>query len=78
MLRPRIMQLHRYIDHDWQVTPINSQVTRSKVKVTVPNNRWNRILKTFANSLDPDETPQSVASHQDRNFSEKLWEQSVM
>ncbi|KAH3787498.1 hypothetical protein DPMN_165622 [Dreissena polymorpha] len=26
-----------------------------------------RILKAFANSLDPDETPQNVASHQDPN-----------
>ncbi|KAH3693247.1 hypothetical protein DPMN_192651 [Dreissena polymorpha] len=31
---------------------------------------WNRILKTFANRLDPDETPQNVASHQDRNWEE--------
>ncbi|KAH3720290.1 hypothetical protein DPMN_063187 [Dreissena polymorpha] len=29
---------------------------------------WNRILKAFANSLDPDETPQNVASHQDPNY----------
>ncbi|KAH3862477.1 hypothetical protein DPMN_025444 [Dreissena polymorpha] len=28
---------------------------------------WNRIVKAFANSLDPDETPQNVASHQDPN-----------
>ncbi|KAH3856070.1 hypothetical protein DPMN_098650 [Dreissena polymorpha] len=28
---------------------------------------WNRILKAFANTLDPDETPQNVASHQDPN-----------
>ncbi|KAH3877618.1 hypothetical protein DPMN_001493 [Dreissena polymorpha] len=28
---------------------------------------WNRILKAFANSLDPDETPQNPASHQDPN-----------
>ncbi|KAH3820954.1 hypothetical protein DPMN_122707 [Dreissena polymorpha] len=27
----------------------------------------NQILKAFANSLDPDETPQNVASHQDPN-----------
>ncbi|KAH3819842.1 hypothetical protein DPMN_121584, partial [Dreissena polymorpha] len=27
----------------------------------------NRILKAFANSLDPDETPQNVASHLDPN-----------
>jgi hypothetical protein len=31
----RIMKLHRYIDHDWQMTPIDIQVTRSKAKVTV-------------------------------------------
>ncbi|KAH3813272.1 hypothetical protein DPMN_141725 [Dreissena polymorpha] len=29
---------------------------------------WNRILKAIANSLDPDEMPQKVASHQDPNF----------
>ncbi|KAH3889130.1 hypothetical protein DPMN_013180 [Dreissena polymorpha] len=28
MLTPRIMKLHRYIDHDWQMTPIDFQVTR--------------------------------------------------
>ncbi|KAH3720761.1 hypothetical protein DPMN_063665 [Dreissena polymorpha] len=28
----------------------------------------NRILKAFANCLDPDETPQNVASHQDQNY----------
>ena len=37
-LRPRIMKLHRYIDHDWQMTPIDFEVTRSKVKVTVTRN----------------------------------------
>ncbi|KAH3751397.1 hypothetical protein DPMN_185953 [Dreissena polymorpha] len=30
------MKLHRYIDHDSQMTPIDFQVTRSKVKVTSP------------------------------------------
>ena len=38
-LTPRIMKLHRYIDHDSQMTPIDFQVTRSKVKVTVTRNR---------------------------------------
>ena len=33
-LGPRIMKLHRYIDHDSQMTPIDFEVTRSKVKVT--------------------------------------------
>ncbi|KAH3892244.1 hypothetical protein DPMN_016359 [Dreissena polymorpha] len=28
MLTPRFMKLHRYIDHDWQMTPIDFQVTR--------------------------------------------------
>ena len=37
-LMPRIMKLHRYIDHDSQMTPIDFQVTRSKVKVTVTKN----------------------------------------
>ncbi|KAH3867754.1 hypothetical protein DPMN_030889 [Dreissena polymorpha] len=27
-LRPRIVKLHRYIDHDSQMTPIDFQVTR--------------------------------------------------
>ncbi|KAH3876724.1 hypothetical protein DPMN_000573, partial [Dreissena polymorpha] len=54
MLRPRTMKLHRNIDHDWQMTPIDFQC-------------GNRILKAFANSLDPDETPQNVASHLDPN-----------
>ncbi|KAH3874479.1 hypothetical protein DPMN_037724, partial [Dreissena polymorpha] len=30
MLRPMIMNLHRYIYHDWQMTPNDFQVTRSK------------------------------------------------
>ncbi|KAH3848970.1 hypothetical protein DPMN_091355 [Dreissena polymorpha] len=25
MLTPRIMKLHRYIDHDWQMTPMDFQ-----------------------------------------------------
>ena len=33
-LGPRIMKLHRNIDHDSQMTPIDFEVTRSKVKVT--------------------------------------------
>ncbi|KAH3755773.1 hypothetical protein DPMN_190472 [Dreissena polymorpha] len=28
MLTPKIIKLHRYIDHDWQMTPIYFQVTR--------------------------------------------------
>ncbi|KAH3859021.1 hypothetical protein DPMN_101667 [Dreissena polymorpha] len=26
----KIMKLHRYIDHDWQMTPIDFQVTRRR------------------------------------------------
>jgi hypothetical protein len=37
-LGARIMKLHRYIDHDLQMTPIDFEVTRSKVKVTVTRN----------------------------------------
>ncbi|KAH3823427.1 hypothetical protein DPMN_125226 [Dreissena polymorpha] len=33
-----------------------------------PQQCGNRILKAFANSLDPDETPQNVASHLDPNL----------
>ncbi|KAH3887048.1 hypothetical protein DPMN_011061 [Dreissena polymorpha] len=52
-LTPRIMKLHRYIDHDSQMTPIDLQVTRSKVKVSVPKNRahLNILLCTYP---DPD------------------------
>ncbi|KAH3774110.1 hypothetical protein DPMN_175483 [Dreissena polymorpha] len=32
---PGIMKLHRYIDHDSQMTPYDFQFTRSKAKVTV-------------------------------------------
>ncbi|KAH3790171.1 hypothetical protein DPMN_168366 [Dreissena polymorpha] len=32
---PRIMKLHRYIDHDSQMTPIDFQVTRSKDRVDI-------------------------------------------
>ncbi|KAH3696474.1 hypothetical protein DPMN_083939 [Dreissena polymorpha] len=35
-------------------------------------NCGNRILKAFANSLDPDETPRSVASHLDPNSDDIL------
>jgi hypothetical protein len=34
----RFMKLHRYIDHDGHMTPIDFQVTRSKIKVTVTRN----------------------------------------
>ena len=43
-LRPRIMKLHRYIDHDSQMTPIDFQSTRSKVKVTVTKNVFTQWL----------------------------------
>jgi len=36
---PGIMKLHRDIGHDWQMTPIDFEVTRSKVKVTVTGRR---------------------------------------
>ena len=38
-LRPGITKLHRDIGHDMQMTHIDFQVTRSKVKVTVTGNR---------------------------------------
>ena len=41
---PRIMKLHRYIDHDSKMTPIDFQVTRSKVKVTVTKNIFTQWL----------------------------------
>ncbi|KAH3776669.1 hypothetical protein DPMN_178100 [Dreissena polymorpha] len=34
-----IMKLHRYSDHDSQMTPIDFEVTRSKVKVTVTRSK---------------------------------------
>jgi len=38
------MTLHRYIDRDSQMTPIDFQVTRSKVKVTVTKNVFTQWL----------------------------------
>jgi hypothetical protein len=43
-LTPRIMKLHWYIDHYWQMTPIDFQVIRSKVKVTVTKNVFTQWL----------------------------------
>jgi hypothetical protein len=43
-LTPMIMKLHRYIDHDWQMTPMDFHVTRSKVKVSVPKNVFTQWL----------------------------------
>jgi len=43
-LLPKIMTLHRYIDRDSQMTPIDFQVTRSKVKVTVTKNVFTQWL----------------------------------
>ncbi|KAH3706972.1 hypothetical protein DPMN_066363 [Dreissena polymorpha] len=43
------MKLHRFIDHDWQMTPIEFQVTRSKVNVTVTKKR---ILTMAATTTD--------------------------
>ena len=41
-----IMKLHwyMYIDPDWQMTPIDFQVTRSKVKFTVTKNVFTQWL----------------------------------
>ncbi|KAH3791858.1 hypothetical protein DPMN_145349, partial [Dreissena polymorpha] len=47
--------------------PANYQCTCLSV-VSKPLKCGNRILKACANSLDPDETPQNVASHQDPDF----------
>ena len=49
-LTPRIMKLHRYIDHGWQMTPIDFEVTRSKVKVTVTRS-WMQFRTTFADYI---------------------------
>ena len=38
------MELRRYIDHDWHMTPIAFKVTRSKVKVTVTKNGFSQWL----------------------------------
>ena len=43
-LTPRIMKLHGYIYHDMQMTHIDFQVTRSKVKVTVTKNVFTQWL----------------------------------
>ncbi|KAH3878432.1 hypothetical protein DPMN_002325 [Dreissena polymorpha] len=50
MLTPRIMKLHRYIDHVWQMTPIDFQVTKSKVKFTVTKKRIHTMTATTTDS----------------------------
>ncbi|KAH3803860.1 hypothetical protein DPMN_132130 [Dreissena polymorpha] len=65
------MKLHRYIDHDWQVTAINSQVTRIMKLHRNIDHDWQMTpidfqvtrKKALANSEDPDETPHNAASH---------------
>ncbi|KAH3797345.1 hypothetical protein DPMN_150924 [Dreissena polymorpha] len=47
-LGPRIMKLHRYIGHDSQMTPIDFEVTRSKVKVTAEFLYGYGLLKNMA------------------------------
>ncbi|KAH3705648.1 hypothetical protein DPMN_080725 [Dreissena polymorpha] len=53
MLTPRFMNLHRYIDHDWQMTPINLQVTKSKVKFTPSTSAVHDIQVTLYTSHPP-------------------------
>ncbi|KAH3833623.1 hypothetical protein DPMN_106935, partial [Dreissena polymorpha] len=52
-----------------QLATVTSPTVLKVATITSPTvlKCWNRILKAFANSLDPDETPQNVASHQDPN-----------
>ena len=38
------MKLHRYINHDWQMTPIDFQVSLLMVKVTVTKNIFTQWL----------------------------------
>ena len=62
--RPR----HTFVDCLFGGQLISTVICEECKYVSVyPFERWNRILKAFANSLDPDETPQNVASHQDPN-----------
>ncbi|KAH3857128.1 hypothetical protein DPMN_099728 [Dreissena polymorpha] len=45
MHTPRIMKLHGWIDHDSQMTPVDFEVTRSKVKVTPSEDSFLRIVR---------------------------------
>ncbi|KAH3747272.1 hypothetical protein DPMN_181696 [Dreissena polymorpha] len=69
-----IVRTHRclYRDHgqnEMSVSIVEQLPTKESQSTESMNECWNRILKAFANSLDPDETPQNVASHQDPNYS---------
>ncbi|KAH3727395.1 hypothetical protein DPMN_053329 [Dreissena polymorpha] len=74
---PRIMKLHRYIDHDSQMTPIDFQVTRimklhrfndhdsqmTPIDIQVTRLKVNVTKFLQANSADPDdETPHHAAA----------------
>ena len=68
-----LCSLHRLIWDNTLSTCIKPTFPRSRLiysydnQYIYPFERWNQILKAFANSLDPDETPQNMASHQDPN-----------
>ncbi|KAH3700052.1 hypothetical protein DPMN_075018 [Dreissena polymorpha] len=47
MLTPRIMKLHRNIDHDWQMTPIDFQVTRIMKLYRYIDNDWQMTPNNF-------------------------------
>ncbi|KAH3852063.1 hypothetical protein DPMN_094558 [Dreissena polymorpha] len=65
------MKLHRYIDHGWQMTPIDFQVTRVRIRKVhgdidhdrqmTPIDFQDSRKKSSANSVDPDETPHDAA-----------------
>ncbi|KAH3716658.1 hypothetical protein DPMN_059384, partial [Dreissena polymorpha] len=60
-------QLHgAWSERNIFITPVTTPEKKEQLSV-FGSQCGNRILKAFANSLDPDETPQNVASHQDPN-----------
>ncbi|KAH3799288.1 hypothetical protein DPMN_152894 [Dreissena polymorpha] len=53
MLMARIMKLHRYIDHDWQMTPIDFQVTRLQTLLTFKTENFITKMPFRNKSFDP-------------------------
>jgi len=56
MLTPGILKLHRYIDHDWQMTPLDFQVTRSRTQ-------WLETIKWFPDDNSIMLTPRILKLH---------------
>ncbi|KAH3749358.1 hypothetical protein DPMN_183855 [Dreissena polymorpha] len=75
-LASKELKLKKQIINMLLLMRLNACLPRGIFKKEDFYSRWNRLLNAFANSLDPDETPQNVASHQDPNYYEQTWAKS--